>query len=198
MKKKQQRIIIITGTPGVGKTSVAAVLASKLKATLINLGELVKKENLVLDVDKTRGTLIADLKKVTKYVKKLTASAQGDIVVDGHYAVNVIPKKDVTRVFVLRRNPEELKKLMENRGWSQTKVQENLACEVLDVCLFDAVKACGEEKVCEIDVTGKSVQEVVDEVLSVLKENRKCWVGVVDWLGHLEREGRVEEFLGEP
>lgn len=197
MKKKPQQIIIITGTPSVGKTSVATLLASKLKATLINLGELVKKENLILEVDKTRGTLVADLKKVTKHLKKLVASASGDVVVDGHFAVDVVPKKAVSRVFVLRRAPEELKIFMENRDWSKSKVQENLACEILDVCLYDAVKTCGEEKVCEIDVTGKDVEKVVNEILSVLKKKRKCWVGIVDWLGRLEREGRVEEFLGE-
>ena len=197
MKKKMQRIIIITGTPSVGKTSVANLLAAKLNVTPINLGELVKKEDLVLGIDKARSTLIADLEKVSERVKKVIGQAEGDMVIDGHYAVDVVPVKKVTRVFVLRRNPEELKRLMESRGWSELKVLENLACEILDVCLYDAVKACGEGKVCEIDVTGKSVEAVVEEILLVLNRKKKCWVGVVDWLGLLEREGRLNEFLGK-
>jgi len=197
MKEKAQKIIIISGTPGVGKTSVASLLASKLNATLIDLGELVKKENLILGTDKTRGTLIADMRRVSERVKKIIAQTDGDIVVDGHYAVDVVPAKKVARVFVLRRYPEELKHVMESRGWGGLKVSENLACEVLDVCLYDAVKAVGEGKVCEIDATGKSVEAVVEEILQVLSGRRKCWVGVVDWLGRLEREGRLNEFLGK-
>ncbi|MEM2102552.1 MAG: adenylate kinase family protein [Candidatus Bathyarchaeia archaeon] len=197
MKTKPRRIIIISGTPGVGKTSVAKLLALRLDATLINLGELVVKEDLILNVDKKRGTFVADLEKTSRHLKKLFSSAAGDVVVEGHFAVHAIPAESIDRVFVLRRNPDDLRKLLKSRGWNESKIQENLASEVLDVCLYDAVKMCGDEKVCEIDVTGKTEETVVEEILSILNDNRKCWIGIVDWLGLLEREGRVDEFLGE-
>ncbi|MBX5327471.1 MAG: adenylate kinase family protein [Candidatus Bathyarchaeia archaeon] len=197
MKTKLRRIIIISGTPGVGKTSVAKLLASRLNATLINLGELVVEEKLILNVDKKRGTFVADLERVSRRVRKLFTSVTGDVIVEGHFAVHVVPAESVTRVFVLRRNPDDLKKLLEGRGWNEAKVRENLACEVLDVCLYDAVKACGDEKVCEVDVTGKTAEAVVEEILSILSDKRKCWIGGVDWLGLFEREGRVDEFLSE-
>jgi len=197
MKTKLRRIIIISGTPGVGKTSVAKLLASRLDATLINLGELVVEEKLILNVDKERGTFIADLERVSRRVRKLFASVTGDVVVEGHFAVYVVPAESVTRVFVLRRNPGDVKKLLESRGWNEAKVRENLACEVLDVCLYDAVKVCGDEKVCEVDVTRKTTEAVVEEILSILSDKRKCWIGGVDWLGLLEREGRVDEWLSE-
>jgi broad-specificity NMP kinase len=72
---------------------------------------------------------------------------------------------------------------------------ENLASEILDVCLVDALKVHGKEKVCELDVTGKSVEDVVNEILNILKGRGKCRVGVVDWIGKLESEGLLEEFL---
>lgn len=72
---------------------------------------------------------------------------------------------------------------------------ENLAAEALDVCLYDAIKRCGVKKVCEIDVTSKSVGEVVEEILEVLSGSRECRVGVVDWLGKLESEGKLDEYL---
>jgi len=195
LEKKGRRIIIITGSPGVGKTSVSAILASKLNAVHVDLGKLVVKENLVTGKDEARDTLIADMERVSHRVKEILAQVEGDVVFDGHYAVDVVPAKNVSRVFVLRRNPEELRSLMEARGWGSLKLWENLACEVLDVCLSDAIKACGAEKVCEVDATRRTAEDVAEEIVAALAGKRKCFVGVIDWLTYLEMAGRLNEFL---
>ncbi len=98
-------------------------------------------------------------------------------------------------VLVLRRDPDELKELMEIRGFRKGELWENLAAEILDVCLWDAVKVCGIDKVCEINASGKEVREVVEDMISVLEGKRKCRVGVVDWLGKLDRDGRLHDFF---
>jgi len=183
------------GTPGVGKTAVSHLLASRLNAAHIDLTKLVKREKLNSGVDKARGTLIADTEKVSERVQEITRGREGDVIIDGHYAVDVLPAKDVHVVFVLRRDPEELKGVLEKRGFRERKLWENLAAEILDVCLWDAVRACGSEKVCEINVSGKELEEVVEEIVSVLEGKRKRGVGIVDWLGKLEREGRLQDFL---
>jgi len=196
---KFKRIILVMGTPCVGKTSVSSQLATELNALHIDLGELATREKLSSGVDKTRGTLIADRAKLSRRVREI-ATCQGinrDIVVDGHYATDVVSARDVTRVFVLRRHPEELKQLMETCGFRGRKLWENLASEILDVCLHDAIKAVGLGKVCEIDVTGRKIDEVVNEIIAILNEKKSCTVGMIDWLGKLERENRLDEFLKE-
>ncbi len=50
---------------------------------------------------------------------------------------------------------------------------ENLSAEILDVCLIEAI-ANSAGKVCELDVTGKTVEEIVDEILDVLDKGKKC------------------------
>ncbi len=65
----------------------------------------------------------------------------------------------------------------------------------MDVCLFDAVNIFGEEKVSEIDTTAKSLHEVMKEILSVIKGEKKPKVGIVDWLGMLEAEGELDDYL---
>ncbi len=72
---------------------------------------------------------------------------------------------------------------------------ENLASEILDVCLVDALKIFGKSKVCEVNVTGRNVKDVVNEILHVLNKRAKCHIGVVDWLGKLEGEGVLDEYL---
>ena len=44
---KKPRIIVITGTPGTGKTSLAYLLAEKLEYRVISLGEFAKEKNLI-------------------------------------------------------------------------------------------------------------------------------------------------------
>ena len=193
--KNFRKAILVTGTPGVGKTTVSHKLASKLDALYIGITELVKKQKLITGIDENRQTLIADTKKVSKQLQEILANTEGSIIIEGHYAVDVVPKKDVNTVFVLRRDPRELKSALENRGYEEKKLWENLAAEILDVCLWDALSACGVDKVCEIDVSGKTVEAVVEEIMMVLEKRKECRHGIVDWLGKLENEGQLKEFL---
>mgnify|MGYP001091982224 CR=1 FL=1 len=191
-----KRVILMTGTPCVGKTSVASLLASRLDALYVNLTELATRENLISGKDEERGSIIVDEVRMRRKIREIIANCdKKDIVIDGHYAVNVVPKKTVAHVFVLRRDPVELRKFMEQCGFSGRKLWENLASEILDVCLVDALNVHGEGKVCELNVSGKSVEEVFGEILDVLGSRKKCRVGIVDWLGKLEGEGLLEEFL---
>jgi len=190
-----KKIFLVTGTPGVGKTAVSRLLASKLNALHIDLGDLVKRENLTSGIDKTRDTLIADIDKVSRRVQEIIRECECDVIIDGHYATDIVPSKSVDLVFVLRRNPDELKKTMENRGFKEKKIYENLAAEILDVCLVDAISACGSEKVCEIDASNRGIEEVTEDIFLVLNGKKNCTVGIVDWLGKLEAEGRLHLFL---
>ena len=178
-----------------GKTTISYKLASKLDASFIGITELVKTENLVISVDDDRDTLIADTQKVSKRLQQILVNSEDTVVVEGHYVVDVVPKEFVDIVFVLRRDPQELKITLKNRGYSEKKVYENLAAEILDVCLWDAISVCGTNIICEVDVSGKTVAAVVEEMVQVLENSQQCRVGVVDWLAKLDAEGQLDEFL---
>ena len=191
-----KRVILVTGTPCVGKTSVARLLASKLDALYVNLTELALHENLISGKDEERGSVIVNENHMRRKIREIVEKCdKSEVIVDGHYAVSVVPKELTTHVFVLRRDPVELRKFMEQCGFSGRKLWENLASEILDVCLCEALNVYENGKVCELDVSGKSVEEIVDNILDVLNGSKKCYVGVVDWLGKLENEGLLEKFL---
>jgi adenylate kinase len=189
-------VILITGTPCVGKTTVARLLTAKLEALYINLTELATRENLIQGKDERRNSVIINENRMRKRISQIIEkSDKNRIVVDGHYAVNVVPNKLVTHVFVLRRDPVELRKLMEQCGFSEQKLTENLAAEILDVCLVDALNLRGQGRICELNATGKEAEKTVKEILDAIKDPRKCCVGIVDWLGKLESEGLLDEYL---
>ena len=191
-----KRVILVTGTPCVGKTSVARLLTSKLDAFYVNLTELALHENLILGKDEERGSIIVDENRMRRKIRQIVEDCdKSEVIVDGHYAVSVVPKELTTHVFVLRRDPVELRKFMEQCGFSGRKLWENLASEILDVCLCEALNVYENGKVCELDVSSKSVEETVNEILDILNGSKERRVGVVDWLGKLENEGLLEEFL---
>ena len=191
-----KRVILITGTPCVGKTTIAQQLSIELDAHYINLTEFANKHNLTLGEDKERKTIIIDEEKMRiKINETIDATEKLNIVVDGHYASAIVPKSHVTRIVVLRRNPIELRRFIEKCGFSGTKLWENLASEILDVCLVEALSEHEKEKVCELDITGKTAENVSREIIDILEKRKKCIVGCVDWLGMLEEEGIIEEYL---
>lgn len=189
------RVILITGTPAVGKTTLAKQLAEHLNAQYINLTELTEKEHLALEQDNARQTTVVDEAKMRHKLRSLLTNAETDTVIDGHYAAAVTPKALVSHVFVLRRNPAQLAEFMQKRGYSPAKQQENLQAEILDVCLVEALQKQEQAKVCELDLTDKPAQEALQQVLAVLEGKKPCMYGFVDWLGMLEREGKLDPYL---
>jgi len=191
-----KKVILITGTPCVGKTTIAKDLSMKLNAQYINLTDYAKTYGLTLEEDTDRHTTIIDEKAMrNKLGKTIAASNKSTIIIDGHYAAAVTPTESVTQVFVLRKNPIALKQQMINCGFSTSKIDENLAAEILDSCLVEAIEKQEEDKVCELDISGQTTTDIVKVLLDILEKGRECYSGVVDWLGMLEREGLTDQYL---
>ena len=179
-----------------GKTTVARELAKKLDAYYINLTEFAKQNYLILGEDEERHTSIVDVGKMReKIADAIDAAEKTDIIIDGHYAPTVTPKDKVTIVFILRRNPIELREFMLKCGFNDKKLWENMASEILDVCLVDALQAQDEQKVCELDVSERTEKETLDDLFAILAGRKKCRVGGIDWLGMLEAQGILDVYL---
>jgi len=161
----------------------------------IDIAEVVKREGLTSGYDKKRRTSIADTNKLTKRLQQIIKQHEGDIIIDGHYATALVPKSQVTKVFVLRCHPQQLKQQMEKRGFKGRKLWENLTAEILDVCLYEAIMNVGIEKVCEVDTTDKAVEDTVNEILSILDGRKTCTVEGIDWLERLEKENSLDQYL---
>ncbi len=68
---------------------------------------------------------------------------------------------------------------MKARGYSKEKIGENVEAELVDVILVEALEE--NENVIEVDTTGKTPEEVVDEILRLIQKGVKRRVGIVDW-----------------
>jgi len=175
------RIIGVSGTPGVGKTAVAKRLSEILGGIHVDLSKEVIEKGLYVEFDAERESYVIDEDRVRNYIEELYRQTGKTLIVDSHYA-EVAPRELVDYVFVLRLNPAVLMQRLASRGWSCRKVAENVEAELLSVCTRNAVEELGEDKVVEIDVTHRNVQDVVNEIINVLKNPESAKRGhVYDW-----------------
>jgi len=186
-------VVVLTGVPGVGKTTVAKMLVARLKGKHVDLSYLAQSEGFVTNWDYQRETGLADLDGIRRRVSEILASEK-TLVIEGHFASEIVPPETVYLVFILRRAPWKLKKQLLARGYSKEKVKENVEAELLDVCLFDAMEAYEPEQVCEVDTTDREPEDIVEEILSIIKGDQPCSHGRMDWLGSVEAQQLLEDW----
>ena len=177
-------IILITGTPGVGKTTVSSILVEKIGAYLVNINELVDEKHLYTGIDEERGYKIEDLNALFNEMKDIIKKIDPDkhIIVEGHLS-HLFENSDV--VIVLRANPDVLRDRMKTKGWEAAKIRENIEAEAIDVCSYEAFEIHGD-KVNEIDTSDIPPEHVADLIIDVINGSKRFPVGNVDFLEYLK------------
>ncbi|MEM0231763.1 MAG: adenylate kinase family protein [Candidatus Methanomethylicaceae archaeon] len=185
--------IVITGTPGVGKTTIAKILSNRLGLKLIELNKFVKDINAIIGLDEKREAEIIDERKVRKELLKILSKNSGYII-EGHWG-EIVPKKYVDYVIVIRAHPLVLMERLRKKGYNEEKIKENVQAELLDYCLIKAVEVFGEEKVFEYDNTKEDIEESVNNIIKIIKEGIGLKPGSINWISKLEEEGKLREIL---
>lgn len=174
-------VIVVSGTPGVGKSAVSEKLANILGYKYINLSKLAIEKNLLSHYDDERNTYVIDEYGLINEVLRIT-SEFNKLVIDTHYP-EILPSELVDFVIVLRINPTILEKRLRERNWNARKIYENVLAEILSVITINAIEKFGENKVFEIDVTNKSIDTIVNEIIDIVRNREKYKPGqLIDWL----------------
>ena len=176
-------IISLTGTPGVGKSSVAKILGKKYR--VINLINLALEKDFVLDRDEERKSYIIDTDRLEEYLRRTISKSENHIL-DSHLS-HLMKFSDM--IIVLRCRPDILRKRLGEKGWKKEKIEENVEAEILDIILSEAVEIHGIRKVFEVDTSDKTVSEIA-EIVEGLIEGKVDYdmyrVGKIDWSGYIE------------
>lgn len=143
------RIFIVTGTPGTGKTTVAKQLAKKYHGQYLDVNAIIRKQHLKEGYDRKRKTALIDTDKLNTVLIGIIKEAKKKkeiLVIDSHLS-HYLPAKWVDLCIVTKTNLKKLKQRLQRRGYSKAKIQENLECEIFDVCLTEAEEAGQRVKV---------------------------------------------------
>lgn len=176
-------ILLLTGTPGTGKSTISQILSKKLDGLLVAVNDLVEEKKLYNGIDPEKGYKQVDLEALKGEIQEIKLNHDENfwLVVEGHLSHN-FPHAEM--VIVLRTDPKTLKDRLKGRGWSDSKIKENLEAEALDISTWEAYQIHGD-KVQELDTSDINPQETVDILLEVIRGEKSLPVGNIDFSTYL-------------
>ncbi|MCX6711099.1 MAG: adenylate kinase family protein [Candidatus Woesearchaeota archaeon] len=142
-------IILISGTPGTGKSTLAKFLARTLTFHSIDCRELIEKKHISSHFDRKRECLVVDTDKLNSAleneISRLKALKTGKnrasgAIIDSHLS-HFFPKEQADLCIICTCALPILKTRLEKRGYNSKKVRENLDSEIFSVCLEEAREA---------------------------------------------------------
>jgi adenylate kinase len=161
--------IALTGTPGTGKTAAASLLTARgFEVTTV---EAVARQNdCAIETD---DGVEVDIEALSA---KMKLNNRKRTILDGHLA-HLLPN---SLCVVLRCHPDLLRTRLEERGYTEEKVRENVEAEAIDIILVEALDTC--DRVFEIDATALTPEAVADSIERIINGNGDDYLpGRVDW-----------------
>ncbi|MFA6213658.1 MAG: AAA family ATPase [Candidatus Micrarchaeia archaeon] len=163
--------LLITGVPGTGKTTLARALSQKSGAALLEINELAELLGLYSHTDPSDGAKVVRLPELARELTGAMDSEKKSIIAEGHLGCEA--KLPVQKVLVLRCDPKELRQRLAPRSYPPQKLSQNALSEALDYCTVQSEKHYGARKVWEIDTTGKTPAQVLQEAEAIISGRKR-------------------------
>ncbi len=127
-----KKAIVVTGTPGTGKTTLAKRLSKLLGYPYVDVNDIILRYGLSEGYDKERDCKIVDTKELNKILIDIIRSSDSPLVIDSHLA-HFLPKRFVSLCIITRCNLKLLRSRLKRRHYSDEKIAENLESEIMEV-----------------------------------------------------------------
>ncbi|KAG7201743.1 hypothetical protein KM043_004465 [Ampulex compressa] len=154
--------ILVTGTPGVGKSFLSRMLAEKTGMTWIDVSKLAVEKKCLEEYDAVYRCPVLDEDKLLDEMENLME--EGGQIVDYH-GVDFFPERWFDIVFVLRTNNTILYDRLKERGYTGKKLEDNIDCEIFQTILEEAKASYKQEIVHELQ--SNTVQEVTNNITRI-------------------------------
>ena len=195
------KIIVISGTPGTGKSSISKKIEKLVKCETISLNDLVLIENFNVKYDAKRKTQVIDTERLLPYlidlIERLKEENLDYLIIEGHFS-DILPEAYIDYAIILRCDPDVLSARLKERNYSDEKIIENLQAEILGNCANYFIQKNLKSSIYEIDTTYLTIESIAKIVINDIVENHnagKHLVGKIDWLEKVFQEDRMDEFF---
>lgn len=157
-------IIVVTGTPGSGKSTFAKQLAGSLEnSELIEINDIVDRYKIYSSIDKLGSKIVKLDELQSKMNEIIKENSKKNLIVAGHLAPEINLKQDIT--VVIRIGLKELVKRLEARKYQKEKIKENIISESVDYCGIKSREKCKETY--EIE-TKEQKDEMIEYIKSII------------------------------
>lgn len=129
-------IIAISGSVGVGKTTISNLLSKETDYEVIHLNEIAKKYK-IKDIDEIK-TFDFDIEKLKSEVEQLI-DGKDNLILEGHFAHLLDPQK-IDLLVVINRDLKYLTKEYDRREYPESKKKDNLEVEAFNLCFYEALE----------------------------------------------------------
>ncbi|KAL6235433.1 hypothetical protein BDW75DRAFT_230280 [Aspergillus navahoensis] len=172
LKMRTSPNIIITGTPGVGKTVHCEQLAQDTGLRHLSINQIAKDRGCYETYDEELKTWVVDEDRLLDAIEDEVL--KGGFLIDWH-ACDLFPKSWIDLVVVLRcPSTSTLYDRLNSRGYHETKLQENLDAEIFGVLIEEAREGFDEEIVVELNSEVDGDVEANCARIASWIENWKC------------------------
>jgi len=188
--------IILSGTPGVGKHTIAAILSSLFdKVPIVDINKIILSENLL--ISSPRGNHDVDIQKSFDFLTLMLSKKEyQDSIIVGHLAPYVVDPLLVDLAVILRRSPYELRKIYEDRLYSQTKISDNMVAEILGIISYDALKNFEFSKLSELEIATSVLPSLsAQKIVNMYMDKKQRSFGNIDWLPIIQNDPDMLKFL---
>ena len=129
-KSAKGSVLVIMGTPGSGKTTLAESLRRRMKnSNLISVNRVIRENKFFTSREKD-GTLVADMGKLKSYLRREARNNEGILILEGHLLCEIdIPG---ATAIVIREHLNTLEKRLIKRGYPWSKIRDNIISEAID------------------------------------------------------------------
>ncbi|KAM0719252.1 hypothetical protein Q7P37_005157 [Cladosporium fusiforme] len=165
--------IIITGTPGTGKSTHCEELATRTGLHHLSINDVVKKHSIgeASDDPEDPNLQIVDEDRLLDCIEN--DLEEGGQIIDWH-ACDLFPPSMIDLVCVVRCDNQILYDRLKARGYEGKKLEENMDCEIMEVLLNEAREAYDEEIVVELrSEKADEVESNVDRIEQWIKNWKK-------------------------
>ena len=147
-----KKAIIVTGTPGTGKTTFAKSLCKRFDFTYLDANNIIEHKRLKERYDSKAKTYVVDETKLALELVNAIKNSKKMLVIDSHLS-QFVPSRYVRLCFVTKTDIKILGQRLKKRGYDRAKIQENLQSEIFDICLNEAMEK--KHKIVVIDTSKK-------------------------------------------
>lgn len=166
--------ILITGTPGVGKSRLCTELTKLIDLEWIDVSKFAIEHNCVDEFDDEFKCPVLNEEKVLDMLEEKMEKSRGYLI--DYHSSEFFPERWFDAVFILTTSTEVLYDRLSERGYRGKKLENNMMCEIHELSIEEAKEAYKDDIIhvlsnCNEDELKSNVNYIFDWINTKWRKN---------------------------